>query len=197
MVDQAVHMRARVLAAAETCLLEGGFAAARLHSTIARRAGLSRPTVYKYVGDQDAIIEAVIRREFEAFLGRLAPILERRTTFDEQLVEVMTYVVGEARAHPLLQVARRDVPERLLPWFTTHAGRLIEQVAPMIEPGIRDYIEQGELPDIEPRILVDALCRIALSLVFTNGLYDVSEPEALRAYLTAFLPARPTGSAAG
>jgi AcrR family transcriptional regulator len=183
-------MRARVLAAAQMCLLEGGFGAARLHSTIARRAGLSRPTVYKYVGDQDAIIAAVIQHEFEAFLGRLAPILDQRLTFEDHLLEVMTFVVVEARAHPLLRVAMRDTPEQVLPWFTTHAGRLIEQVEPLLAPGLRHYVERGQLPDLDPRLITDALCRIALSLVFTNGLFDVSDPEALRSYLRAFLPSR-------
>jgi AcrR family transcriptional regulator len=187
-------MRDQVLAAAEKCLLEGGFGAARLHSAIARRAGLSRPTVYKYVGDQDAIIAAVIQREFEGFLSRLRPVLERRMPFREHLVAVMTVVVGEAREHPLLQVAMRDSPERVLPWFTTHAGALIEQVAPLLEPGLRYYAANGEVPDADPRMIADALCRIALSLVFTNGLYDVSEPDALRAYLTALLPGVPAVS---
>jgi AcrR family transcriptional regulator len=182
-------MRDQVLAAAETCLLEGGFRAARLHSAIARRAGLSRPTVYKYVGDQDAIIAAVIQREFTGFLDRLRPVLEQRMPFREHLVTVMTVVVREAREHALLQAAMRDSPERVLPWFTTHAGALIEQVTPLLEPGLRHYVATGELPDAEPRMLADALCRTALSLVFTNGLYDVSQPDTLRAYLSALLPA--------
>jgi AcrR family transcriptional regulator len=186
--DQAVRMRQRVLAAAEQVLLDGGFTDNRLHSQIARQAGLSRPTVYKYVGDQEAIVAAVIQREFESFLLRLRPVLDQRAPFREHLVSVMTFVVGEARAHPLLQAALRDTPSRVLPWFTTRAGALIEQVEPFALAGIRRYITEGELPDIDPRILHDALCRIALSLVFTNGMFDLSDPDELRRYLTAFLP---------
>lgn len=184
-----MRMRDRVLAAAEKCLLEGGFGSTRLHSEISRRAGLSRPTVYKYVGDQDSIIAAVIQREFDLFLTRLAPVLEQRLPFSEHLVAVMTFVVGQAREHPLLRAALRDTPERLLPWFTTGASALIEQVEPLALPGIRHYVERGELPEVDPRVLLDALCRIALSLVFTNGLFDLSNPDALRTYLSAFLPA--------
>jgi AcrR family transcriptional regulator len=183
-------MRAKVLAAAEKCLLEGGFGAARLHSAIALRAGLSRPTVYKYVGDQDAIIAAVIQREFEEFLARLGPVLEPQDDFAEHMVDVLAFVVAEARAHPLLQVAMRDTPEQVLPWFTTHATALISQVEPLALPGLRRYIEAGQLPDLDPRIPLDMVCRIALSLVFTNGLFDVSDPDTLRAYLAAALPLR-------
>ncbi|MGQ0481805.1 MAG: TetR/AcrR family transcriptional regulator [Pseudonocardia sp.] len=192
-MDQAVRMRAQVLAAAEKCLLESGFGAARLHSAIARRAGLSRPTVYKYVGDQDAIIAAVIQREFEGFLARLRPVLDQELPFDEHLLEVMAFVVGHAREHALLRAALRDAPDRVLPWFTTHAGGLISQVEALVLPGVRRYIAAGELPDTDPRLLVDALCRIALSLVFTEGLFDLSEPAALRAYLAALMPGSRTG----
>jgi AcrR family transcriptional regulator len=185
-VEQAVQIRARVLAAAEKCLLEGGFRASRIHSAIARRAGLSRPTVYKYVGDQDAIIAAVIQREFEAFLERLEPVLERDQPFPEHLVTVMTFVAEQAK-HPLLQAALRDCPERLLPWFTTRAGAMIQVIERLALPRVRRYIADGELPDVDPRVLIDALCRIALSVVFTRGLFDLSDPATLRAYLTTLL----------
>jgi AcrR family transcriptional regulator len=91
-VEQAEQIRARVLAAAQECLLEGGFGASRLHSSIARRAGLSRPTVYKYAGDQDSIISALILREVGTLLAQLEPLMDRELPFTEQLVNVMAYV---------------------------------------------------------------------------------------------------------
>jgi AcrR family transcriptional regulator len=186
-VDQEVQMRARVLAAAEQCLLEKGFGSGRLHSTIARRAGLSRPTVYKYVGDQDAIVAAVIQREFERFLAQLRPLWDEELSFGEHLVRMLSFVVRYAEHHPLLRAALRDAPERVLPWFTARAGALIQQVEPIALPTIRRYIERGELPDADPRILIDAICRLALSLVFTNGMVDLTQPDALRSYVGALV----------
>jgi hypothetical protein len=40
-VDKATEIRARILDAAEGCLLDGGFRSGRLHSTIAARARIS------------------------------------------------------------------------------------------------------------------------------------------------------------
>jgi AcrR family transcriptional regulator len=185
-VEQAERIRARVLAAAEACLLEGGFGASRLHSSIARRAGLSRPTVYKYAGDQDSIISALILREVSALLEQLEPLMDPELPFTEQLVNVMAFVVQHAREHRLLQAALRDAPELVLPWFTTRADLLMERVA-----GVAlIYLEQhprSDRPDVEPRFLVDAACRIALSLIFTTGLSDLSDPTVLRNYLGNFL----------
>lgn len=181
-------MRARILDAAEQCLLEGGFRSGRLHSAIAARAGLSRPTVYKYVGDQDAISAALIARELTAFLGRLEPLLAAPGPIAEHLVTVLTFVVDYARNHPLLAAAVRDVPEQVLPAFTTRAGELIAQVEPVVRPHLRRRISRGELPDVDPRLLVDLFSRVAISLVFTSGLVDLSDPEALRGYLGALGP---------
>jgi AcrR family transcriptional regulator len=184
-VDKATEIRARILDAAEGCLLDGGFRSGRLHSTIAARAGLSRPTLYKYVGDQDAISNALIHRELTRFLELLAPILEARAPIGEHLVTVLTFVVDHARNHPLLRAALRDVPEQVLPSFTTHAGVLIERVELVTRPHLQRRIDSGELPDVDPRLLIDALSRVAISMVFTNGLVDLTDPDTLRGYLGA------------
>jgi AcrR family transcriptional regulator len=182
-------MRARVLDAAEQALLTGGFGSGRLHSATARLVGLSRPTVYKYVGDQDAIIAAVIQRELATFLEELRPLLEQARPLPERLENVLVFVVERARAHTLLQAALRQIPDRLLPWFTTHADVLLRQVEPMVAPHVRCYVEDGQLGDMDPRVFIDALCRVALSLVFTRGLIDLERPGALRGYLAMLLGA--------
>src|SRR5262245_402855 len=70
------RIRERILDAATECLLAEGLDA-RLHAMIAERAGISRPTVYKYVGDQAAIVAAVLDREFDQFFAAAVPILRR------------------------------------------------------------------------------------------------------------------------
>lgn len=184
MGDKAARIRTRVLDAAAQCLLSGGFGSSRLHTAIAGLAGLSRPTVYKYVGDQDAIIDALIDRELTVFLERFEPVLEQRQPRGEQIVNVLVFVVQYAREHPLLGAAASEIPDQLLPWFTTHAGKVVERVEPVLYPYIRRYIEEGELPDIDPRILMDAMGRMALSLIFTTGIVDLTGQAALRDYLT-------------
>lgn len=188
-MEQSEQIRARVLAAAEQCLLEGGFGASRLHSSIARRAGLSRPTVYKYAGDQDAIVSALILREVGVLLAQLEPLMDAELPFTEQLINVMAFVVQHAREHRLLQAALRDAPELVLPWFTTRADVLMDRVAGVALTYLTAH-PRSDRPDVEPRFLVDVACRIALSLIFTTGLIDLSDAQALRAYLGNFL--RPT-----
>lgn len=196
MGDTAVRIRARVLDAAMQCLAAGGFGSTRLHTSIANLAGLSRPTVYKYVGDQDAILDALVERELAVFVEALRPVLEQRQPRGEQIVNVLVFIVQYAREHPLLSGAA-DGPDQLLPWFTTHAAKVLERIEPVVDPYFRRYIEEGELPDVDPRILMDAVGRMALSLVFTTGIIDLSDEEAVRDYVRTVVRAvggRPVGA---
>lgn len=196
MGDKAARTRARVLDAAAQCLIAGGFRSARLHTAIASLAGLSRPTVYKHVGDQDAILEALVEREVTAFIDQLRPVLEQRQPRGERIVNILVFVVAYAREHPLLQAAANGIPDKLLPWFTTHATAIIEQIEPVVLPYFRQYIDEGELPDCDPRVLVDAIARMALSLIFTSGIVDLNGTEALRRYLTTVVRLGHHGQAA-
>ena len=83
MGDKAARTRARILDAAAQCLTAGGLGSARLHTAIASLAGLSRPTVYKHVGDQDAIIERV--RETNHYPCALASFIYENTTEESPL----------------------------------------------------------------------------------------------------------------
>ncbi len=199
MGDVATRVRARVLDAAVQCLAAGGFGSDRLLTSISKLAGLSRPTVYKYVGDQDAIIDALLERELTVFIERLRPVLEQRQPRGEQIVNILVFVVHYAREHPLLGGAAADMPEKMLPWFTTNAAKVIERVEPVVYPYFRRYIGDGELPDVDPRILMDAVGRMALSLVFTSGIVDLRGEAAVRDYVSTIVRAiggRPTSGMA-
>ena len=94
--DAPEQIRARILDAATECLLEVGVTG-RLHTQIAQRAGLSRPTVYKYVGDQSAILQAVFDREFEVFWRTVVPQLNRAGTHIAAITSVGVSPVNGAR----------------------------------------------------------------------------------------------------
>jgi len=175
--------RHRILDAAAVCLQQGGFASARLLSAIARRAGLSRPTVYKYFADADAIRAALIRREVERFTVELLPKVAEAEWDADSFADLIAFTVTYGRNHALLQAALRDVPEIVLPFFTTHADVSIGYVAGTLRPTLLAWQDEGRLPTLDIETLVDALARIALSLLFTSGSVNPDDPDALRAYV--------------
>ncbi|HUS22674.1 MAG TPA: TetR/AcrR family transcriptional regulator [Aeromicrobium sp.] len=164
--DAAERIRERILDAAAECLLAEGLNA-RLHAMIAERAGISRPTVYKYVGDQSAIVGAVLDRELDQFFGAAVPILRRSDDLEAHLIDAIVFVVDYARSHVLLQKALADHPELILPVLTTGAGPLVERVVDLFEEQLGRGLDQTVPTSLTPREAAEWAYRVVVSLITT------------------------------
>lgn len=175
----------RILDAAEECLLQSGFRS-RVHAAIAQRAGLSRPTVYKYFGDQTAIIEALFEREVARFLARVKPVVDGTQHAKARLVESVVFIVSYAREHELLQKSLREDPQVMMQLFATRGGGLIERVAEFMSPY---YTRPGaDGPDQRALVpLAEWLYRVVTSLITTPGVVDTESPEKLRNFVSELL----------
>ena len=170
------QIRKRVLDAAEHCLLEYGYKA-RLHARIARRAGLSRPTVYKHVGDQPAIIQALLQREFVRLWRRIevtgGPLPQR-------MIDAIVGVVQNGRRSPLLQKALTECPEQVVPYLTMNAQPFIEQTVAILAP----YLQH--LP-LNHRALGEWVYRLTASLLITAGVVPTTTDDELRGFVSSLL----------
>jgi AcrR family transcriptional regulator len=183
--DRAAELRARILDAAAACLLEEGLDA-RLHAVIAQRAGVSRPTVYKYVGDQDAVLAALLDREYERFVADVFPRLRLGADLVGDLVDGVTLIVDYARHHELLQTALREHPEIVLPALTTQSEPMLQRTLALFEPPLAQALtaQADVVPgaEIEARVLAEWLFRLVVSLITTPGSVGPAR-EDLRAYV--------------
>ena len=106
-----------VLDAARECVLAVGVRRTTM-TDVARRAGVSRMTLYRRFPDLDAVLSALMTREFGRLIGRPA---EGATTRER----VVAMVVNGSRtlASDPLFVRLLDVdPELLLPYVTRRLG---------------------------------------------------------------------------
>jgi len=159
-------VRERILDAATECLVESGIDA-RLHAAIAERAGVSRPTVYKYVGDQTAILRAVLDREVERFFAAATPVFTAMTEDESQgLDDAIVFVVDYARRHTLLQMALHRYPGLILPALTTNSEALVEGVVAAFSEHVEQRLARTG-GDGDVRAIVEWAYRIAVSLVIT------------------------------
>lgn len=165
--DAAAQIRERILDAATECLLTHGLDA-RLHAMIAERAGISRPTVYKYVGAQSAIVAAVLDRELDRFFDLAVPILRSSDDLEAHLVTAIAFVVDYAREHALLQKALREHPEIILPALTTGSGPLVDRVVALFEEQLGRALSQAAPGALTPRAAAEWAFRIVVSLITTS-----------------------------
>jgi AcrR family transcriptional regulator len=179
--------RRRILDAAEELYLDRGVAATTL-SAVARRAGVSRPTVYKHFGDAQSLAGVLVDGHVAAYFELVAEVIEAQSSTRDRLVEGLAFTVEYALEHRLLQRLLLLEPEAVLTTFTTAAEPLLARAVALLEPELADAVERGEVRGIAPDVAAEWVARIALSLVLTPSVTrDLSDPAELRRYLTSLL----------
>src|SRR5262249_37321432 len=98
-VDEA---RTQILQAAEIAFERFGVPKTTMDD-IARQAGVTRPTVYRYFRDRDTLITAMIESRSRALFKQASKFLKSRTTFQDQLVDGLIYLVDHGRADPIIR----------------------------------------------------------------------------------------------
>lgn len=99
-VDEA---REQILAAAEVVILRYGIPKTTMDD-IGREAGVSRPTVYRYFGDREALVGALIERRSRMLFERARTFILSHETFAEQLIEGLVYLVDHGRKDPIVRI---------------------------------------------------------------------------------------------
>jgi AcrR family transcriptional regulator len=148
-----------ICAAALEVFAEKGFAAARLDE-IARRAGVSKGTLYLYFKDKEDLFRAVVR---DAIAPNVAAITEAISTMRAPFADVVRmFLAGfaerEARL-PLGAVAKmvigesRNFPERARVWHDEVASKAIGGLAAFV----KGAQERGEVRAGDPRLYAFSL----------------------------------------
>jgi AcrR family transcriptional regulator len=111
-----------ILDAARATVLDLGVRRATV-SEVARRASVSRMTLYRRYPDGAALIRALMTREFGAVLEEAGAAAAEAPTARERLVRSVVRTVEVLREHPLLGRLLDLDPELLLPYLVTRPGR--------------------------------------------------------------------------
>jgi AcrR family transcriptional regulator len=92
---------------------------------VAREAGVSRQTVYRYAGSRDGLVTATILREEAAFLDALQDAADPQVPLRDALAAAIRTALVEARRHPLLGRLLETEPGALLPFLTDGRGPVL------------------------------------------------------------------------
>jgi AcrR family transcriptional regulator len=77
---------------------------------VVRRAGVSRMTAYRRYPRRDDLIEALVRRETQRFLGAVADAIDRVDDPEDGVAEAFIAAVSFSRQHPILRRAGQHDP---------------------------------------------------------------------------------------
>jgi AcrR family transcriptional regulator len=140
-----------LLDAARDCVLAVGLRRTTL-TDVARRAGVSRMTMYRRWPDMSSLIGDLMTREWST-LARVSADEAVGDTVRERLVDGLVRGVGALRTHPVFRRIVEVDPEILLPYLVDRRGtsqdHILDQLTATIEAGRDD----GSLRPADPALL--------------------------------------------
>lgn len=149
---------------------------------VAKQAGVSRQTVYKYFPAKETLIGAVVEHEAATLIAAVVAAAQGQDDPAEAMQAALVAALRGTRDHALLDRLLRTEPEMLLPFLTGRDSAVMGQVREIAELviGLR-------LPDIDRAELhryADIVARLLLSFAVNP---PDEEPEVLAASVAQFL----------
>ncbi|MEU1282646.1 TetR/AcrR family transcriptional regulator [Kitasatospora sp. NPDC005856] len=144
-------------------------------SEIARRAGVSRPTVYRRWPDVRAVIGALLTREILTTLDGAGLDVHDRETLVERVVEIAVRL----RDHPVLgALLHSDDSDLLLQYVVERLGTSQRGLLEALRAGIEQGQAHGSIRSGEPLELAAMVLLIAQSTVQSHRMVASLLPEA-------------------
>jgi AcrR family transcriptional regulator len=172
---------AAILDATRASVLDFGIRRTTL-TDVARRAGVSRMTVYRRYPDVDAILRELMTREFGAAMAEIAA----RVGGDDgrsRVVHRILASVDALRASALMSKILEAEPELLLPYVLDRMGETQRAAVALVAGDVADGQADGSIRAGDVRVLAQALLLVTQSFVLSGGIADDVPEQALRAEL--------------
>ncbi|MDH6695982.1 TetR/AcrR family transcriptional regulator [Streptomyces griseoviridis] len=166
-----------ILDAVRDCVLAVGVRRTTL-TDVARRAGVSRMTLYRRWPDVRSLVGDLMTREWIAVATGALPEPAPGTAARTVLVEGLVAGVESFRAHPLFRKIVDVDPELLLPYVLDRRGASQEALLGLLVGGLKDGHADGSVraghPERQARALLLTVQSFTLSL---RTMTDEADPE--------------------
>jgi AcrR family transcriptional regulator len=143
------------LDAARACILDVGWRRTTL-TEVARRAGVSRMTIYRTWSDMPQLLGDLMTREWGAVVAAAANVPDQAGTV-ERIVGTAVRAVRALRDNELfVRIVELD-PELLLPYLLNRRGRSQQAILDLVSAQLRQGQAIGQVRDGDPDVVARAL----------------------------------------
>lgn len=172
--DRSALAANRILDVAAGLFVTHGVPAVNMNQ-IARAAGCSRATLYRYFPSRSDLHLAYVEREARALSKQIADEVAGISYMDELITEAILSAVAGVRADPVLRT-----------WFVPESASLTGSIA--TSSGLLNRIAlafiHGETDESDPTMQGRFMVRMILSLLMTPGVDAAEERELVRRFVT-------------
>lgn len=155
---------------------------------VAKRAGVSRVTVYRRFQSKDTLVEQTLLRENSRFFQQLDAAVAALPTMEERVVEGFVVALRHTRAHPLFGGLLRLEPEVVLPYMTVNGGSTLSATVDYLTGHLRRAQQAEGRPDDDPRPVAELMVRVAVSFLLNPaGCIEMEDEDQARAFARRYL----------
>jgi len=187
-VDDTDGIRTRLLDSAYEQFCRMGIQRSTMED-VARRADLSRITLYRRFATKDVLIEQVVLREFVRYFHQFFRDIDRAETVTDRVVVGFVSSLRAIRDNPLIGGLIHDEPGLLVSSMVGDNGRTLAAVRKFVAGQLRREQQAGNVSDrVNSDLVAEMMVRVCASfLAIPSHVLDVDDDEQLAAVARQFL----------
>ncbi len=185
--DGEFDRRDQILEAANECFTQLGIQRTSVQD-VARKANVSRGTVYRYFEDRNVLIDAAIEFGAQRFYREVASAMAKKNTLAEQvgaMAETHARILLDHRTRNRLMADDAELMRHMI----SDGDTAVRRTTKFLEPYVRAARERGEVgTGVDVAAASEWLARIIWSFSTVNEAqtFDMSKPETVRRYVETF-----------
>lgn len=187
-VDDVDAARARILDAAYEQFSRMGIQRSTMED-VARRAGVSRITVYRRFATKDVLVEHVVRREFRRYFDQFLVDIEQAETVADRVVLGFVSSLRAIRRNPLIGGLMAAEPTLVVSSMVSDDGRTLATVRAFVAGQLRREQRAGNVgDDLDIDLVAEMMVRVSASfLAIPSHVIDLDDEEQIAAVARRFL----------
>ncbi|MER6995533.1 TetR/AcrR family transcriptional regulator [Streptomyces sp. NPDC000410] len=155
---------------------------------VAKRAKVSRVTVYRRVGNKDALVSACLLREYRRFVADVDSAVAALPAMEDRLVEGFVAVLRHIREHPLIGGLMRLEPETMLPFLTLESGPAFLAMRGYLTDRLRRAQRDEGRPESDPTPVAELMVRITVSFLLNPvSCFELDDDDRVRDFARRYL----------
>ncbi len=156
---------------------------------VAKRAGVSRITVYRRFSTKDSLVQQVIRREFRRYFDQFLLDIRGAETVAERVEIGFASSLRAIRNNPLIGGLMDTEPEIVVPSMISDGGRTMTTVSRFVAGRLSREQRAGTVSaDVDVEVVAEMMVRISTSFLVTpSSRIDLDDDQQVRAIARRFL----------